>query len=701
MSVRKKIIGPISILICVGLLTTGWISITSLRANKEMLKRYDTVHAEVELLRSALQRIASLESFGERVLSYNSVISRQDIRANLADFSSGVAQDLTALEALGGHDLDVPELRKAIANWIASLSVALAVSPSREIPTSSELKKLALNARVLAEEMNNQALAAAEEFGSASSDRLSSQLALAFVLMAIVLCSACGFVLWRGVWLANAMRRLAVSMERIRGGEYGALPANQDSPDEVGEIARGVAAFSETLQDLSDAKSRIEHMALNDELTGLANRTRLITYLQWLLDPDLNNTPHFAVLHVDLDRFKEVNDTYGHSAGDAVLRMVGGALINVIREDDLAARTGGDEFVIVLNSCADQNSAASVAQRIIDEVSKPFTFDKDRLRVGASVGIAMSRQGIDADRLVANADIALYLAKGAGRGQYCHYTSKTGSEFARRSSLLRDMKQALENGQILAHFQPQVDGITGGVIGVEALARWDHPTRGLLAPGQFLGLAAESGLGDVLAQVIMRDAVSALARLRKARLDVPSVSINLSARQLRGKTIMQSLDSFVSDAGLQPSDVAIEILESVLFGEESDEEFANVLEMQSRGYRIELDDFGTGHASISTLRKVNVDRVKIDRTFVHGVSEDIEQERLMRALVELCKNLEVECLAEGVETLADQSKLISIGCRNFQGFVFAEPMNLQTLEAWLCKRQYSGQVGFAASLSKL
>lgn len=388
-------------------------------------------------------------------------------------------------------------------------------------------------------------------------------------------------------------------------------------------------------------------------------------------------------MHLDLDRFKEVNDTQGHAVGDAVLARVGRVLSGTMRKADLAARVGGDEFVAVLRDISVQADVEWRATQIIEEVSQSFEFEGESLRVGASIGIAFSDTASDFKEVMSNADIALYLAKAAGRGCYRLFSEQTGGEYTDRKRLLKDLRTALVNGQVRPFFQPQVDGLTNEIVGAEALVRWQHPERGLLSPAQFLDLEHENGLGDLLTEVVIKAAIQALKDWRDAGWDVPVVSLNFTARQLRNSDIMEAFHGHVNQAGLDPSDIAIEVLETVLFGDENDEAFANLMAMQKHGFRVELDDFGTGHASISTLRKLKVDRVKVDRSFVTGASENAEQEQLLGALIDLCSKLDIECLTEGVETETDKSLLLSLGCHYFQGFAYARPMAAEDFAAWV------------------
>ena len=689
MSVRFKILGPILVLIAVGVFAAAWISVASIHVNRQTLSNYENVNGQFATLDQTLHVIEELKTYRADILSFNTLVPPENIASRMAEIKAELDRTLTAFETLDadhGGIMDVAPLRQALHTWFDEASIALGLTPASEIPSLPRLDSLADKTNTLATRLRDQAVDSATAFWQSARQGLIFQVAGAFGIIVLVLTATGVFVFLRGAWLANTLQQLAGPMEEIRSGRFDVTLRAKAQDDEVGEIAQGVAAFADTLQDLTQAKSRIEHMAMHDELTGLSNRLRIQELMNWLLDFETGRGDRFAVLHIDLDRFKEVNDTHGHAAGDAVLCPVADLLNAQMQDGDLAARFGGDEFVVVMARARTEEAAADAAQKIIDSLSQPFDFEDQRLRIGASIGIAFSDSANNPERLLTNADIALYLAKGAGRGQYCFFNAQTGDAFARRTELLRDLRQAIDNREIEAFFQPQIDGIAGQAIGAEALARWRHPTRGLLMPGQFLDLVAENGLGDPLTEIIIDKSVAALAKWRADGIDLQTVSVNLAVQQLRSPDMMAHLIQAVERHGLAPEDVAIEIVESVLFGEDSDEEITNICAMQNRGFRIELDDFGTGHASISNLRRIRVDRVKIDRSFVTGVAEDRDQERLLKALIDLCANLEIECLAEGVETETDRSKLVSMGCALFQGYGVAMPMDGAEAQAWFAEQ---------------
>ena len=375
-----------------------------------------------------------------------------------------------------------------------------------------------------------------------------------------------------------------------------------------------------------------------------------------------------------------------------MLQTVATAMRGHVRAGDFIARVGGDEFVIVLGAVDDSVDVAEIARRLIASISRPIPFGDGAAQIGASVGIAFAvdAEG-DPQRLLTNADIALYEAKAAGRGQYCFYSEGTRHEIERRTALAQDLRAGVGRGEFAGFFQPQVDDASGKLIGFEALVRWHHPARGVVTPGEFLNIAFENGLSDALSTIMIEAALEALGRWRGEGLEAPRVSVNLAARQLRDRRFVGRLQALVVGAGFEPADIALEVVESVLLHDAADPAIANVAALQELGFPIELDDFGTGHASISNLKKFKVDRIKIDRGFVAGIQDDPEQETIVKALIDLARNLGIGCLAEGVETGAERSKLLALGCSLFQGYGIAPPMPLDEATEWLRARSRRAQ----------
>ncbi len=691
MSIKRRILGPIFLLILIGILGASWTSFAAIRTQDAIQK------ADADTLRTlqSTERAQRLREEIERQLAqfleFNVVVPPDRVARRHQQFVSAfqsVLGELSLTEGSSKQKQMVENLSAQFEAWNTEASIALGIIADTHIPSHSRLDQLArrleLSLVALEQEIRIGAAAANRD----ARDQYVRHVALVFASMTVIFLVAGSTFLGFGSHLVASLTQLASAMERIRDGEYDAPVRDTARRDELGQIARGVLTFSHTLRDLSAAKSRIEHLALHDQLTNLPNRRALQDHLSQCLSEDYTADTRAAVLHVDLDRFKQVNDLMGHAAGDQILRHAAQAMLRCVTPRDLTARVGGDEFVIVLRRAGSEAELQLLAERIIEEVSRPVEIWSEFINVGASIGIAfIDGSESDPERILSNADIALYVAKGQGRGRASFYNDETRTQFEGNMALLKDLRTGLAEGQIRAHFQPQVDGANGQILGFEALARWKHPERGMLPPDVFITLAFEHGLGDQLTEIIVSDAVEALLDWRSRGLPAPSVSVNFSAKQLRDGGLVEFLDDALFAAALEPADIAIEVLESVLFGDGVDPALNTIAQLQARGYKIELDDFGTGHASISNLRRFKVDGVKIDRDFVAGVDQDAEQEMILRTLIDLCRNLGIECLAEGVETEAEKSKLLALGCSRFQGYGIARPMPRDEVTDWLDARR--------------
>lgn len=702
-SIRRQILGPIILLIAIGMAAAAWISYAAIHTHQQVLEQEELAH---RMLRANMRTQDAFRAANQHLIevtSFNEIIPPAVIEEKHKSLATALWREMAVIRSVGAlaegwitrHEVDV--LHRAIIEWEAAAAIALGVKQNPVVPTAHHLTELAGKVRAVKAVIREATLKKVKRSAEAAQSSFVSHMVAVFAVMLTIFAIVGGVLLARGQRLAHILHSLASAMEQIRGGDFKATVKGGDRGDEIGDIARGVAAFATTLRDLTGVKDRIEHMALHDQLTGLPNRRALEGHLRQLLVESGDDAGRTAVLHVDLDRFKHVNDTLGHAAGDGLLKHVASAMRALVKADDLVARVGGDEFVVILSNIADADHAGDVAQRLIDAVSQPMTLGDEAVSVGASVGIALSnRRSDDVERLLSDADIALYVAKGAGRGQFRYYSDETRINFERDMSLLRALRSGLERGEVFAHFQPQVNDVDDTVIGFEALTRWAHPERGILSPEAFINLAFEHGLGDRITETVIESAVSALSAWRAAGLSAPCVSVNLAAKQLRDQALAETLDDVLMSAGLAPTDLSIEVVESVLFGDDVDPALDTIRRLKDRGYRIELDDFGTGHASISSLRRFQVDRVKIDRGFVSGVDTDDEQAMITHTMVDLCRNLGIDCLAEGVETEGERARLRAMGCSRFQGFHVARPMSQEDAASWL--RQRAAAPGNAAAV---
>jgi diguanylate cyclase (GGDEF)-like protein len=391
-----------------------------------------------------------------------------------------------------------------------------------------------------------------------------------------------------------------------------------------------------------------------------------------------------AVLYMDLDGFKPVNDTYGHEAGDALLRTVADRLRGCLRPADTAARLGGDEFVVLLNGPIDRFGVARVVERIRSQLDVPVALgDGVITTVGASIGIALG--GIDtsdADSLVRNADIAMYAAKRALGNEFVVYEPGLATTAGTRKDSANELAAAIRNGELRTVYQPLIDMRTGRPIGAEALVRWQHPTDGLRSPDQFIGLAEESGLITELGAQVLDDACRQAARwVAQAPADSDLlVTVNLSARQVADATIDGQVAASLAASGLEPRRLVLEITETVLM-HDRDAAAATLWQLKGLGVRIAIDDFGTGYSSLAYLRRFPIDMLKVAREFVDGLGRDAHDDVITRAIVELAGTLGLLTVAEGIETSEQSDHVAALGCDLAQGYLFSRPIEAEAVNA--------------------
>lgn len=438
------------------------------------------------------------------------------------------------------------------------------------------------------------------------------------------------------------------------------------------------------------AKARIEHTALHDSLTGLPNRRYLDQKLELRAAMREDEERRTALLHIDLDRFKQINDTLGHAAGDAMLVHAAKILKDNVRSTDFIARVGGDEFVVLCwmqNEDPDDDAIylAGLAERIIREMREPVRYEGHECRFGVSVGIATAASGEgDPRRLLVNADIALYRAKSRGRNRYQFFNDALQAEIVHTKRVADEILSGLEQGQFIAFYQPQFDAETLEVTGVEALARWNHPTEGLLGPDSFLKVAEELNVVSTIDRMILEQALADFNSWAEAGIAVPKVSVNVSARRLNDEELIGGL----SRLDIKPGTVSFELVESI-FLDENDEHIGwNVEQIKELGIDIEIDDFGTGYASIVSLIKLKPRRLKIDRQLVMPITSSPAQRHLVESIIEIGKSLGIEVIAEGVETMEHARVLRQLGCHGLQGYAFARPMRADEVATFVAARRW-------------
>ena len=437
----------------------------------------------------------------------------------------------------------------------------------------------------------------------------------------------------------------------------------------------GWVATHEDITEQRRSEVKIEYMAHHDSLTDLANRVLLNERLEHALGK-IQGEDMVAVHHVDLDQFKAVNDTFGHPAGDKLLKTVADRLRGLVRGTDTIARMGGDEFVIVQTPLADPAEATSLAQRIIKVMSEPYDLDDHQAVIGASVGIAVGPgDGLSPDSLLRNADLALYRAKGDGRGTFRFFEPAMDLQMQTRRMMEQDLRKALPAGEFELYYQPVVNLARNEISGCEALIRWNHPERGMVSPAAFIPLAEDIGFIVPIGEWVIRQACATAARWPE---DL-HVAVNISAVQFRNPGLMQVIVGALATSGLHPTRLEIEITESVLL-QNKEATLAVLHQLRALGIRIALDDFGTGYSSLTYLQCFPFDKIKIDRSFVKDITENAGSLNIVRAVAALAKGMGMTATAEGVETREQLEKITSEGCSEMQGFLFSKPLPAHELE---------------------
>ena len=422
------------------------------------------------------------------------------------------------------------------------------------------------------------------------------------------------------------------------------------------------------------AEQRIWHVAHHDALTGLPNRALLHDRLEQALTQAGRDKHRVGVVFIDLDRFKSINDSLGHAVGDELLKKVAIRLRKVVRAIDTVSRLGGDEFIIVLRELGCAGDAVLVVEKILRALALPFTVHGHELCVTPSIGISMfPDDGLEPLQLMKNADTAMYAAKARGRNNYQFFTARMNEETTRFFQLEHELRQAIDAGELLLHYQPQVNVEAGIVFGTEALVRWRHPTKGMRSPVEFIPVAEETGLILPLGEWVLGEALRQNRRWQEAGYPQRPVSVNLSPRQFRQKNLVDTVRRMLADAGQPARLLELEITESSLM-HDVDEALNTLRELAAMGVRLAIDDFGIGYSSLNYLKRFPVHRLKIDRSFVNDLGVDWDDAAIVSAIVSLARALNLETIAEGVETSAQLRMLVGYGCVRIQGNYFSEPL---------------------------
>jgi diguanylate cyclase (GGDEF)-like protein/PAS domain S-box-containing protein len=449
--------------------------------------------------------------------------------------------------------------------------------------------------------------------------------------------------------------------------------------DTLGQATHYVGVFSDITK-AKESQEKLDHLAHHDPLTQLPNRLLFHDRLQHALQRATREGEQLALLFIDLDRFKNVNDTLGHHIGDELLKQVASALQERLREGDTLARLGGDEFIVLLENIDNQYGASLVAEKLVQMFEEPFMVAGHELFVTCSVGISLfPDDAADLNMLIRNADVAMYQAKARGRNGYSFYAPSMTGEGVERLRLETFLRRSIEKDEIFLNYQPQVEIDTGRLIGVEALVRWNHPELGLIPPIRFIPLAEDTGFINQLGKWVLQESCRQMTRWQEAGLHVPKIAVNLSAKQFERGSIVNLVADILNETGLEPNRLQLEVTESVIMNTGDAMVFIN--DLHSIGVALAIDDFGTGYSSLAYLKQLPVQTLKIDRSFIKDISTDANDEAIAIAIIQLGKSMNLSVIAEGVETEEQASFLLRHGCNLAQGYFYSRPLSAQDLLA--------------------
>jgi len=479
--------------------------------------------------------------------------------------------------------------------------------------------------------------------------------------------------------------RLLRPIDRLKR-QASAIAAREPTPplpwrgrDELGQLGQHLNEVRGRIQELFDELERknaqLRKMAMYDHLTGLPNRTLFRELFQHEVTAARRAQRSMALLFIDLDRFKTVNDAMGHAAGDELLLGTSQRLIAALRESDLLGRLSGDEFLVLLTDAEPWDRVAATAERLLRAIETPLPLARaaHQAQVSASIGIALCpRDGEDFDTLLRHADLAMYKSKELGRARYSFFHAELNAVFQSRVELERELARAIAGNELVLHYQPVVEALTGRVRGCEALVRWQHPERGLLMPTAFIGMAEESGLIRELGLWTLEAACAQLARWKAAGRHPGKLAVNVSALQFRDQRLPETLQSALLRHAIEPGELELELTESTLMAD-TDTAMRTVASLRALGVALVIDDFGTGYSSLAYLKRLKPDKLKIDRSFVKDLPRDADDRALTQAIVGIANALKISVVAEGVETVAQRDDLLALGCSLQQGYLCGRP----------------------------
>jgi len=536
------------------------------------------------------------------------------------------------------------------------------VVPLRQ--SASDLSKPAIGAVIL-------------EYTSIREELLAVEREVLYLIAAtgiVVVLLVTSFGLGIATRIAQPLRNLKSSVERIAAEDYEARVA-VTSHDEIGLLG---SAFNKMAEDLSVAAQRTEYLAYYDSLTTLPNRSMFSKLLNQAIRLARRDGKQLAVLFVDLDRFKNINDTLGHEAGDLLLQEVAKRLQACLRESDTVARLGGDEFVVLLPDLGNAADVEVVAHKILAATGRSFVALGQEFRVTASIGISTyPNDGDDEQSLMKNADIAMYQAKEDGKNHFQFYSAQMNTNSFERLALESSLRRALDHGEFELHYQPRIEARKGGIVGMEALLRWQHPELGMVAPTKFIPVAEETGLIVSIGKWVLKTACTQNVAWQKMGLPHLNMAVNLSRRQFSDEGLLRDVTSMLVETGMSADLLELEITESTLM-HDVDKAIRTLKAFRDMGVRLAIDNFGTGYSSLSNLTQFPIDTIKIDGSLIHDLSNQTQNGGIAEAIIAMGRNLSLTVVAECVETKAQADFLREHACDEFQGFYFSKAVTAGT-----------------------
>ncbi len=676
------------------------LALVYIKSTTEELRRVAELH-RIEEMRQHL--VVAIQGAQAELLSVNPSVGQRidEITDNV------LALERSAKACLGCHH--TPEVtarlggvQRLIVDYQEALSFYLTASANQDRIARLKLEATAFASELLktTEEMAVQASRRADERSEAAMRRFDQARFILTITIVVTFLVALAIAIRLATAITRPVDALVKATRALQAGELG-IAIDVDDQTELGELAAHFNSMSAALRDRTvalqgeieerkHAEERLLFDAFHDALTGLPNRALFLDRLQHVIDGGRRHGEQlYAVLFLDLDRFKVVNDTLGHIVGDHLLVALGERLGESLRPGDTVARLGGDEFGILLERIGGADDATQVSDRILKSFARAVEVDGHEIFVTCSIGIALRSERYQRpEQVLRDADIAMYQAKTKGKACSEIFDAEMHGSVVDRLQLEADLRLAVEHGgDLVLHYQPIIALRTGKVIGVEALVRWNKPGRGLLEAAEFISLAEESGVVVPMGEWVFRSACEQLRswQERIPALAAATLSVNVSGPQFRRPEFVDGLGRTLRESGVDPRHVAVEVTEAVIM-DEVEASAAKLARLRELGVQIHVDDFGTGYSSLSYLHRFPITAVKIDRSFVGGLPGHVESEEVIKAIMSIAESLDFDVIAEGVETPAQAERLEDLRCRYAQGFAVAKPMAASALEDWIAAR---------------